>query len=73
MRVTGKTAAEKQKVKSGNYYKGIHWPDMVFGPVNLWCLPPASFFYRRVSGKDKHVHRYTQINADEFITASETL
>jgi hypothetical protein len=25
----------------------IIWPDMVFGPVNLWCLPPADFFYRK--------------------------
>ena len=22
------------------------WPDIWFGPVNLWVLPPAEFFYR---------------------------
>jgi len=26
----------------------ISWPDLMFGPVNLWTLPPASFFYRKL-------------------------
>ena len=28
----------------------IKWPDIHFGPVNLWALPPASYFYREKSG-----------------------
>ena len=24
----------------------IKWPDIHFGPVNLWVLPSASYFYR---------------------------
>jgi hypothetical protein len=23
----------------------LNWPDLMFGPVNLWCLPSAAFFY----------------------------
>ncbi|PCJ89195.1 MAG: hypothetical protein COA54_00190 [Thiotrichaceae bacterium] len=29
----------------------INWPDMTFGPVNLWCLPSACFFYRNCRKK----------------------
>ena len=29
----------------------IIWPDLMFGPVNLWVLPPADFFYRRLDRK----------------------
>jgi hypothetical protein len=28
-------------------HRKINWPDLMFGPVNLWTLPPASFFYRK--------------------------
>ena len=26
----------------------ISWPDLMFGPVNLWTLPSADFFYRKL-------------------------
>ena len=28
----------------------ISWPELMFGPVNLWTLPAADFFYRRLDG-----------------------
>lgn len=41
--------AGKSNIKRIDSIQKINWPDMVFGPVNLWCLPPASFFYRKRS------------------------
>ena len=29
----------------------INWPNLMFGPVNLWCLPSASFFYGKLAEK----------------------
>jgi len=41
-----KTAKRARKITGK-----INWPDLVFGPVNLWSLPPASFFYRELDSK----------------------
>jgi len=41
-----KTAKRARKITGK-----INWPDLVFGPVNLWSLPPASFFYREFDSK----------------------
>jgi len=39
---------KKNKKTTGKYPynlpRKMYWPDMVFGPVNLWSLPPALFF-----------------------------
>ncbi len=50
---------KKNKKTTGKYPynlpRKMYWPDMVFGPVNLWSLPPALFFYRNLSiNKDKY-------------------
>jgi len=44
---TGETVADKKTIK--NTTRKINWPDLVFGPVNLWSLPPADFFYRKLN------------------------
>ena len=37
-----------RQASTGSHKKPkLNWPDLVFGPVNLWSLPPASFFYRK--------------------------
>jgi len=49
MRITEQEIIKKEKhdIKGKNTNRKIYWPDLVFGPVNLWSLPPASFFYRK--------------------------
>jgi hypothetical protein len=54
MRVTEKTKVNSDKtdmLKKGRVEniraRKINWPDLMFGPVNLWSLPPAWFFYKK--------------------------
>ena len=51
-----KLTAETQAIKIKNELDAgvnsrINWPDLTFGPVNLWCLPSASFFYGKLIEK----------------------
>jgi len=48
---TNITNSEQAGKISGKIARKINWPDLVFGPVNLWSLPPASFFYRELDSK----------------------
>lgn len=41
----------------------IEWGSLTFGPVNLWSLPPAWFFYMSVNEK-KELAR--QVKDGEF-------
>lgn len=34
----------------------INWPDLTFGPINLWSLPPANWFYRGQQERDPTSH-----------------
>jgi len=45
-----KTATIKTAAIKTSRNRKISWPDLMFGPVNLWTLPPADFFYRKLSG-----------------------
>ncbi len=50
MRLAEKENKKTEKAASIKTRKNIkiNWPDLVFGPVNLWSLPSAEFFYRKV-------------------------
>jgi len=49
MRVAKNAKADSEKAVTLKTSKNINWPDLMFGPVNLWTLPPASFFYRKLN------------------------
>lgn len=38
----------------------ISWPEMTFGPVNLYSLPPAWFFYLSAEEKMQLVQQVKQ-------------
>ena len=48
---TGQAETGKTNSKGLDRTRKINWPDLVFGPVNVWSLPPASFFYRKLDEK----------------------
>lgn len=31
----------------------VSWPELTFGPVNLWSLPPADWFYMTTQQKNQ--------------------
>jgi len=48
MRLNKKAKADAGKAITIKASRKISWPELMFGPVNLWTLPPASFFYRKL-------------------------
>lgn len=53
MRMIEPVAADKTKpeVNTVDPVHKLYWPDLIFGPVNLWSLPSAGFFYRNFKQK----------------------
>ena len=47
----GQIETDKADIKKIINQRKINWPDLVFGPVNLWTLPSASFFYKKLGRK----------------------
>jgi len=48
MRIGKNAKADAGKAIAIKVSRKISWPDFMFGPVNLWTLPAASFFYRKL-------------------------
>ncbi len=48
----------------------LTWPMMRFGPVNLWTVVPASWFYLSIEEKQKHMRAEQDIENVQCVPVS---
>ena len=49
----------------------VSWPDLTFGPVNLYSLPPAWFFYMSREEKSALLHDAKYISNEKQTQPAE--